>query len=257
MSKTLQWILGAAAVLVIGAVLVMGGILIGQTLALRQAASSGGPFGAYGYPAGPGMMGGYGMMGGAGMMGGYAPGVLGASEPLSLEEAEAAVKGYLEALGNGDLTLHEVMIFDNHAYAEIVEQSTGIGAMEVLVDPVTLVVYPEHGPNMMWNLKYSPMSGFGGYGMMGMMHGFAPPVGAEVSAEMPVTSEQAIEVAQRYLDTYLPGAQTGDEASPFYGYYTIHILRDGKVTGMLSVNGYSAQVFVHTWHGNFIEMSEK
>ena len=253
MNRTLQWILGVAAVLVIGAVLMMGGILIGQTLALRQASS----ICAYGYPFGPGMMGGYGMMNGTGMMGGYAPGALGTSEPLSLEEAETAVKDYLEALSNNDLTVHEIMIFDNHAYAEIVEQSTGIGAMEVLVDPVTLAVYPEHGPNMMWNLKYSPMSGFGGCGMMGMMRGFIPSTGAEISAEMPVTPAQAVETAQRYLDAYLPGAHASDEADPFYGYYTIHILRNGKVTGMLSVNGYSAQIFVHTWHGNFIEMSEE
>lgn len=250
MSKTLQWILGIAAALVIGAVLVGGGIVIGQALALQQAASTG----AYGSPFGPGMMGGYGMMGRYGMMGGYAPGIPSSVEPLSLDEAEAAVKDYLAALGNDDLAVGEIMIFDNHAYAEIVEQSTGIGAMEVLVDPITRAVYPEHGPNMMWNLKYSPM---GGYGMMGMMRGYGPSNGAEVSAEMPVTPQQAVEAAQRYLDTYLPGTQADDEAEPFYGYYTIHVLRDGKVTGMLSVNGYNAQVFVHTWHGNFVEMSEE
>jgi len=25
----------------------------------------------------------------------------------------------------------------------------------------------------------------------------------------------------------------------------------------LSVNGYSGQVFLHTWHGDFIEMTEE
>jgi hypothetical protein len=28
------------------------------------------------------------------------------------------------------------------------------------------------------------------------------------------------------------------------------------MAGMLSVNGYSGQVFLHTWHGAFIEESE-
>ena len=56
------------------------------------------------------------------------------------------------------------MIFDNNAYARITEKSTGIGAMELLVDPASLVVFPEYGPNMMWNLKYGMMSGAG---MMG------------------------------------------------------------------------------------------
>jgi len=34
---------------------------------------------------------------------------------------------------------------------------------------------------------------------------------------------------------------------------TIHILRDGQTVGMLSVNGYTRQVFVHTWHGDLVE----
>ena len=106
---------------------------------------------------GSGMMGGYG-----GMMG--ATGAFGA-DPLTLEQAETALDGYLARLGDEDLRLGEIMIFDNHAYAQIVEDSTGIGALEVLVDPLTLAVYPEHGPNMMWNLKYG--------GMGGMMGGFA------------------------------------------------------------------------------------
>jgi len=67
----------------------------------------------------------------------------------------------------------------------------------------------------------------------------------------------AVEAAQRYLDTSLPGAKAEDKADPFYGYYTLHILRDGKTVGMLSVNGYTQQVFVHTWHGDFVEMSEE
>jgi hypothetical protein len=42
----------------------------------------------------------------------------------------------------------------------------------------------------------------------------------------------------------------------FPGYYTVHILKSGKVTGMLSVNGYSGQVWYHTWHGAFIQMKD-
>ena len=39
--------------------------------------------------------------------------------------------------------------------------------------------------------------------------------------------------------------------------YTIDLERDGQIVGMLSVNGYDGQVFPHTWHGTFIEMSEE
>ena len=168
-----------------------------------------------------------------------------------MDEATQAVEGYLSRLGNADLALREVMIFDNQAYAEIYEKSTGIGAMELLVDPVTKAVYPEYGPNMMWNTKYGHMGG--GYGMMG---GYRGQGSANASADMPISADRAVEIAQSYLDSAQPGTQAG-EAEPFYGYYTLHVLRDGQIIGMLSVNGTSGDVFPHTWHGTFIEMSEE
>jgi hypothetical protein len=69
---------------------------------------------------------------------------------------------------------------------------------------------------------------------------------------MPISSAQALQTAQQFLDTNLSGTKTSPDADPFYGYYTIDILRDGKITGMLSVNGASGQVFLHSWHGTFI-----
>ncbi len=214
----------------------------------------------------PGMMNGdmMGMMMNSGMM---ENGMMGNAnlqnvEPLSLEEARTAVNNYLATLNNDNLAIGEIMIFDNHAYAEIRDTSTSTGAFEVLVDPTTGNVFPEPGPNMMWNTTYSQMTGNGnmmgsgmmnGNGMMGngMMNGsdLAP------EAEISVSAEEALTIAQRYLDTNLDGATAGDEAEPFPGYYTIHVERDGQVVGMLSVNAYTGQVFLHHWHGEFIEMS--
>lgn len=97
----------------------------------------------------------------------------------------------------------------------------------------------------------------GGSGSGGMMDGSDFSNEAQipdVSADMPVNAEQATEVAQNYLDTYYPGVETSHEISAFYGYYTLDIERDGKIVGMLSVNGFTRQVFPHTWHGTFIEM---
>jgi hypothetical protein len=168
-------------------------------------------------------------------------------EPLTLTQAQDAVEAYIATLANDDLELAEVMIFDNHAYAEIVEKSTGIGAMEVLVDPVTLDVFPEYGPNMM-------QDGSVGRGMMGGY--WDQDADIEASADMDITPEQAVASAQDYLDSNLPGTAVEDHADPFYGYYTLHVTRDGEVVGMLSVNGFSGDVFLHTWHGDFIEMSE-
>jgi hypothetical protein len=226
----------------------------------------GGMMGTYG----GGLMGGYNGMMGPGPMG---PGMMGLGfggsrqvDPLSVEDAKAAVETYLARLGNppqADLAAGEVMVFSNHAYGQVVEKSTGAGAFEVLVDPVTRAVTPEPGPNIMWNLKYGPMASFGGPGMMmggyqgygtgRMMDGVTP---AQPSAEMPVSPNQAIQTAQLYLEAYLPGTQAEDEADRFYGYYTIHVLRNGGTVGMLSVNGYTQEVFVHFWHGEFVDMAE-
>jgi hypothetical protein len=196
------------------------------------------------------MMGSNGMMGnGYNMMGGYTNGGSANSTPLTIDQAKQAVESYLKGLNNSDLEIKEIMIFDNNAYARITEKSTGIGAMELLVDPSSLSVFPEYGPNMMWNLKFGHMS------QNGMMGGYNTDPGV-VSANMTVTPEQALRAAQLYLDQQYPGYKTAEEADPFYGYYTIDILKDGEPTGMLSVNGFSGQVFLHTWHGAFIEMFE-
>ena len=181
--------------------------------------------------------------------------------PLTADQVRTAVDGYLANLNNPDLQLAEIMIFDNNAYARITEKSTGIGAMELLVDPGTLAVYPEYGPNMMWNMKYGHMAGYGMMGgrggMMGYGYGFDDCYPANATGEdMTVTADQALQYAQAYLDQNFPGYQTAADADPFYGYYTIDIMKDGNPTGMLSVNGYTGQVFLHTWHGTFIEMDE-
>lgn len=201
-----------------------------------------------------------GMMGGNMMVNSNNPFFV-AVDPLTVPEVTETLDAYLAALNDNNLEVDDVMIFDNHAYAQIVEKDSGIGVMEVLVDPTTKAVYPEMGPNMMWNQKYGMMSGFGGYGMGMMMGGFGNMMGGfgatGTSTEMTVTPEQAVETAQTYLDTYFSetGLTADDHADPFYGYYTLHVNRDGQTVGMLSVNGFTGQVFPHTWHGQLLEMS--
>jgi hypothetical protein len=191
-----------------------------------------------------------------GMMGGWVGPRSAVDSSLSVDQASTAVQGALSQLGNSDLQIKEIMIFDNQAYAEISEKSTGIGAMEVLVDPETLAVYPEPGPNMMWNLKYSPMEGHSGWGMMSSGgYEYEGQPGANVSPEMPISGQQALKDAQDYLDINYPDSSAGEEADPFYGYYIIHMLQNGKITGIFSVNGFNGAVFPHTWHGTFVEMT--
>lgn len=276
MNTTQRWTLAIIAVIAIGVALFAGGTALGRTGSAvplgsgynmmngytpNQTSAAAMPYeNMMGYgqpytgtvPYGAGMMNG-GMMGGNGMMSSLGSSQLYGVKPVSLDQAKKAVSDYVTRFNNPDLIVSEIVIFDNNAYARITEKSTGIGAFEVLVDPVTLAVYPEYGPNMMWNLKYGMMSSAGG--MMGgsMMSGATT---AQPTDKMPVSADEAVQTAQRYLDTYLPGAKASAQPDPFYGYYTIEILRDGKTAGMLSVNGYTQQVFLHTWHGNFIEISE-
>lgn len=220
---------------------------------------------------GPGMMQEYGnnstygpggMMGNGGnMMGGYSY-----NNPdlpiLTIDQTKVAAEKYLANLDNSDFEIAEIMIFDNNGYIIVKETSTGIGAFELLVDPASQIAYPEHGPNMMWNLKYSGLNHqymMGNGGMMGygnsIMQGWDNTTSLDVTAEMTVTSEQAEAYAQQYLDANIAGA-TVEHPMPFYGYYTLDFEKDGTMAGMLSVNGYNGQVFVHTWHGTFIEEVE-
>jgi hypothetical protein len=279
-------------VIVIGMVLFVGGFFLGQVNA--QDFQPGSMMGGYNGNAqtGYGMMG-NGMMNG-GMMGGFGGSVN--ADPLTIEQAESAVSNYLAGLSDDSLVLGEIMIFDNHAYTQVLTAESGQGAFELLVDPVTGNAFPEPGPNMMWNTEYGMMNGdygdmmngqeggmmgsgmmngqYGGMmgsgmmngqygGMMGsgMMNGqfdnMMGNFGINPDAETSVTEEDAIRLAQEYLDTNLPGTTSDEHADTFPGYYTIHVENDGNVVGMLSVNSYSGQVFFHHWHGEFIEMSEE
>jgi len=174
----------------------------------------------------------------------------GSSDALTIEEAHEAVERYVAGLGYSNrsaersrrsLEVAEVMEFERNFYAIVREPDTGIGAMELLVDKWTGAVGPEMGPNMMWNGRYG-MHGRG----RGMMGG--------TSETNTITPEEALEITQRWLDTYRPGVTVEEHADPFYGYYTIHTLKDGQIEGMLSVHGATGQVWYHTWHGPFIQM---
>ncbi len=195
---------------------------------------------------GSGMMNG---QSGMGMMNGYNNNVN--ATPLTVDQAKVAAEKYLTHLNNSDLQIAEVMVFDNNAYVVVKEISTDKGAFELLVDPSSQIAYPEHGPNMMWNVKYADtnhtnmMAGHGG-----MMNNSTI---TDVTTEMTITPEQAIETAQKYLDANIADATAATDPINFYGYYTLDYEVNGKVAGMLSVNGYTGQVFLHTWHGAFIE----
>jgi len=176
---------------------------------------------------------------------------------VGFDEAIRIAGSYASASRPPEIAVEEVMEFEDNYYVLYVEKATGIGAFEMLIDKTTGRIFPEYGPNMMWNTKYGhgAMMGGGVGGMMGgsyggMMGGWSQPLGPAQ-----VTAEEAERIAQRWLDEAYPGTKA-DEAHAFHGYYTIHVTRDGRVSGMLSVNGYTGSVWYHGWHGAFIQSRE-
>ena len=254
MSRGLQWVLGISAVVVTLVIVLAvvgpwvfplwsgGGYSQGMMGGGYGQGMMGGGYGMTQAPApwagvggyGQGMMGG-GMMGGQGMMpwGSYGPSAAG-GQRLSLEEARTAVEAFATTAG-ANLVVSEIMEFDLNFYAALEEESTGRGALEVLVDPYSGAVGLEPGPNMMWNQKYGPM----GRGAVG---------------EAVVSMEDARQQAQRSLEAQLPGGRVHDGGTAFYGYYTFdYDGPDGTIAGMLSVDAYNGAVWIHTWHGGFVQ----
>ena len=212
---------------------------------------------------------------GPGMMG-YVPNGEGAPVE-TMSEARDQARSFADQLG---LKVGEVMRFTNNYYAELV-QPDGKLATEVLVDPTSGATWLEYGPAMMWNTQYGMMSGFvpqnatgmmGGSGMMGggygdgMMGGAGGMMGGSKidptytpapgeAGQATVDAQQARRIADRWLGEQGKGLTAG-EADAFPGYYTLHLLRAGKVVGMLSVNAFTGGVWYHWWHGRLLSMAE-
>ncbi|HKM79244.1 MAG TPA: hypothetical protein VJZ03_09210 [Candidatus Bathyarchaeia archaeon] len=187
--------------------------------------------------------------------------------PITLDQAEIIAQQFLVSLHNPNLAIAEIMEFQYNFYIQFYEKDTGLGAFEMLIWKQTPtssmmgsygygmmggyfgvgVLMPEPGPNMMWNTKY---------GMSHMMSGWNVNWGNQASLTMPIPKDRAVQLAQAYLDTNLQGAVAESDATQFYGYYTIDFTINGQTAGMLSVNGYTGQVWLHTWHGAFIQEAQ-
>lgn len=204
-------------------------------------------------------------------------------DELTPAEISQIVTEFLADSGSGTLdgtklALDHVMNFETGYYAAVKESDTGRGAMELIVDPYTGQVFPEPGPNMMWNEAYSPMGGWAfsrvnrrpGWGPWGggchgpgtgMMGGYWPGYdatgdgqsddGRTNSTVTRLTEDEAAAQAQKFLDAEFPGAKAV-EPIHFYGYYTFDIVKDGQVQGMLSVHDVAGEVWYHAWHGRFL-----
>lgn len=182
-------------------------------------------------------------------------------EKYDIEELEERVESYI-ARYDEKLIISDIFVFDDSDYYfSIMEEDADMGAMELLVNPYTGDIYPEFGPNMMWNLKYG-MHANSRYGMMGrgsgMMgrgySGFYSSIDNSFE-ENTVTWNEAYELAVNYIDKYdVDGFEVTEEGHEFYGYYTFHLEHNGVGAGMLSINGLTGDVWYHSWHGTVNEI---
>jgi hypothetical protein len=264
-----KWILGVMLAAILALALLAGGFIAGRLTS---------PVG-YGFVGGADdwsrafreMMRQGGMTGGwrgapQDMMGGNLWNRTEEGERLTVGEAMGAAEQYLQAAGYDGLEVAEVMIFDNHAYVEVEDSERGIGALELLVDPASKAAFLEFGPSMMWNVEYGMMGSQGGRyggmmagwrgGMGWVMRRWSPSTEAFDPESLSVTPEEAVQIAEDYLREAFPDLTVDDHAELFPGYYTLHTLENGEVEGMLSVSGYTGEVWVHTWHGGLLEVSE-
>jgi hypothetical protein len=175
----------------------------------------------YGY--GRGMMG-PGMMGGMGMMAVYAPDAKPVSEDVALKSLETYGNRY-----STNVEVKDFMAFSINYYSQMIDASTGEGLAEVLVDRYTGAVYPEPGPNMMWNVRFDK---------------------TETPGQVSYDQTAAQNLAAAFLAGHIPGSQVM-EGQAFPGYYTFDFGRQ-EIEGMLSVNAFTGDIWVHTWHGSFL-----
>ena len=194
----------------------------------------GNPGNNYGY--GPGMMynqsgnysSGYGMMGNmmGNMMALYYP----ESKPITQDEALRNMQNFARQYYGSNIGIEDFMAFSSNYYAVLKDANSSQNIAEVLVDRYSGSTYPEPGPNMIWNTRYGAgrtQAGATGYDLVG-----------------------ANKLAEEFLTGYLPGSKILESHS-MPGYYTFDFGRN-ETESMLSVNAYSGQIWVHTWHGSYI-----
>jgi len=177
----------------------------------------------YNYSSGPRMMGSGNLMGYGDMMALY----YSDAKPISSESALMSMKELAEQYGP-NVKVEDFMTFSGNYYAILEDNESKKGMAEVLVDRYSGLARPEPGPNMLWNTRFG--------------------AGRERSGGK--SPAEAKKLAEDFLMNYLPGAKVMETAA-MPGYYTFDFGRE-NIDGMLSVNAYDGEIWVHTWHGFYL-----
>jgi len=161
-------------------------------------------------------------------------------EKIEIEKLEQRVNNYISRI-NTNLEISDIFIYsDSDYYFSIEESDTGMGAMELLINPYTGSIRPEQGPNMMWNEKYG-MHGSGFFN--------------NNLNNSKITSSEALGKANDYIQNKINSNYiVTDEGHEFYGYFTFHFESNENTVEMLSVHAYTGDVWYHNWHGTLINI---
>jgi hypothetical protein len=134
----------------------------------------------------------------------------------------------------------DMVAYSNSPYYLIVkEENKEEAAFGLMFDPVRKIIYPEYGPNMMWNQNYG----------MAVMMGWN-----SRTTEQQINREEALANARDFARDN--GLSVRDDGYQFSGYYSFYVENNNQTLGLVSVNVYSGEVWVHNWHGDLTEIIE-
>ena len=168
---------------------------------------------------------------------------------LTIEQVEERVKDYLRDLNDSNIQVEEIIEFDNRFYVRFSEKDTGINAFAALVNPYSGRMYAWHHADKFWNTKYKGES-------YRLSTGEPQPIDWP-SGPMTITEGQALSNAEEVIlgSGAVEDGEVGSVQS-FYGYYTIPILRQGDVVGLVNINGYTGAVCYESCHGSVVDRVE-
>jgi hypothetical protein len=122
-------------------------------------------------------------------------------------------------------------------YVVLRESATGVGAFELLVDPITGKIGIENGPSQFWNTKY----GIWGNGK---------------STINGISAGQALNKAFTLTSKKNPPSSIDPQPVMFNGYYSFFEKENDQIVGVISVNGFTGEVEPHTWLGKVLQVRE-
>ena len=159
-------------------------------------------------------------------------------ERITTDQALSLAQDY--ATGRSEnLRVARIYEFENAYYAVVEETDTGMGAFQLIIQPVSGNVRFESGAGMMWNTKY---------GRRAMMDVEIP--------ENTLTMEAAAAQAQQVLKEESADLSIDPAGVAFHGYYTYEYQVEGKTAGLISVNAEDGDYWFHNWLGNFISRED-